>query len=234
MKTMKVLMTAILMFAIAGIFPACKKDHDKKSTCRLIGINIISSDASLKLYYNPDGKINKILSKNFAITYVYNGNTILLTTHSAGKFQSRRMITVNPAGLATNVREEFDLPGTKWSNTVYEYNGPELVRSTATRSIDNSSFVTTYAWSKNNMIAETSASNTTTYTYYIDKPTQIADYISFTQLTLGYETIRNKNLVKSAGNINFVYDFRPDGYISSYIGSDGNNISYSDYLYECD
>jgi hypothetical protein len=66
----------------------------------------------------------------------------------------------------------------------------------------------------------------------MDKPTQTGDYLSIVQLLNGYETLRTKNLLKTYSQVNFVYNFRPDGNISSVV-TDTNNQIFFEYDYEC-
>ena len=68
--------------------------------------------------------------------------------------------------------------------------------------------------------------------YYMDKPKQTGDYLSVVQLFDGYEIIRNKNLLKTYSQVNLVYNFNPDGNISS-VGAAPDNQFFFEYEYDC-
>ncbi len=79
----------------------------------------------------------------------------------------------------------------------------------------------------------TAGPTTTVYDYYTDKPEQSGDYFSFFQSIQGGETIRNKNLVKSATGVAFNYAFDADGNISSLELAGTNSVAVLTYTYQC-
>ncbi len=223
----------VLLLIITGSFTACKKNDVKKPTCRISSVFIRSSATIYHLLYNSNGKLSRATGGQLDILYEYTGNTTIVTTLDSGKFLSKSVIISNAAGLATSVKTENNATGTDWTNTIYEYNGEELIRATTTSSVVAIPSVTTYTWTDHNVthINETPGIPMT-LNYYLDKPKQAGDYLSVVQLFDGYETIRNKNLLKTYSQVDFVYDFSADGNISS-VAAAPNNQKIFEYEYEC-
>ena len=90
----------------------------------------------------------------------------------------KESVTLNANGLASNVRTENNVAGTSWDNTLYEYSGTELIKSTYTNSAGDPVEISTFTWSGGNLTSITSGSSTTTISYYTDKPAQPGDYFS--------------------------------------------------------
>jgi hypothetical protein len=233
MKTFKILITTTLVLGITGIFNGCKKDTDIKPVCRIINVSFNPSGGPFNLSYNSDGKISRAITGTNVTTYTYTGNTTIVTLFDAGTFNNKKIITMNAAGLATNIRTENNIAGTDWLNDAFEYNGEEISRSTHTASTGGSPTITTYTWSNHNLVSETLGSITTTYDYYTDKPRQNGDFLSLLQLIGGYEVYRNKNLLKSFNGTIFTYNVGTDGNISSAELTSGSSVSFIDYQYQC-
>jgi hypothetical protein len=222
-----------LSFIITVTFTACKKNDLEKLTCRVTSVYIPSSATIYHLSYNSNGKLSRATGGPVEILYEYIGNTIIVTTLDSGKFLSKSIIIANTAGLATSVKTENNVTGTDWASTIYEYNGEELIKATTTSSTVAVASVTTYAWSGHNVTHITETPGTPmVLDYYMDKPRQTGDYLSTVQLFDGYETLRNKNLLKTYSELNFVYNFSPDGNISS-VGTASNNQKIFEYAYQC-
>lgn len=222
-----------LSLIISVTFTGCKKNDVKKPSCRITTILIPSSATIYHLLYNSNGKLSRVTGGQLDILYEYTGNTTIVTTFDSGKFLSKSVIISNAAGLATSVKTENNTTGTDWTNTIYEYNGEELIKATSTSSGVGIPSVTTYTWSDHNVthIDETPGIQMT-LNYYMDKPRQAGDYLSTVQLFDGYETLRYKNLLKTYSQVNFIYNFSPDGNISS-VGAAPNNQKIFEYEYEC-
>src|SRR5690242_6758617 len=187
MKTIRLATLASLLMILA--FPACKKDKDekKKPTCRIITITPSPSGSSFNISYNTEGKISTISSGNDVTTFAYSGNTVIGTTTTSGTFSSKKIITLNSSGLATNVKTEYNTTGTNWSNDVYEYSGTELIKATNTSSSGGTPSVSTVTWSNGNMVSVTSGSSVSTIDYFTDKPAQQGDYLDIAQLVGGFQ-----------------------------------------------
>lgn len=242
MKTLIIFITAALALIITGTFAGCKKNNDKKQTCRVITATFSPTGVVYRLSYNSNGKLSSVIDGTNVTTYVYTGNTIIVTSLESGRFSRKNIITLSAAGMASNVRTEIDLTGNNWHNKAYEYNGIELIKSTLTFSNGATSSITTYAWSNGNMASIISGTVTHTLDYYVDKPNQGGDAFNQSpflvhQFIQGYEIYRTKNLLKSIAGETFIYDFRPDGNIASVsvISATGGDASrIVDYEYQCE
>jgi hypothetical protein len=235
MKTLRLTTITSLLLILA--FTACKKDKDekKKPTCRIITITP-SSGNSFNISYNSDGKISTMSSGNDITTFAYSGNTTIATTTTSGTFSSKKIITLNSNGLATNVKTEYNTSGTNWSNDVYEYSGTEIIKLTNTSSSGGSPSISTVTWNNGNLVSITSGSSVSTIDYYTDKPAQTGDYLDIAQLVGGFQIYRTKNAIKSlfSGSTitSFNYNFDGDGKITSLTASGSTNITYS-YQHQC-
>lgn len=233
MKVFAILMGLAIVLGIIAILPGCNKDSADKAICRITTITAATTDG-YHLTYNNDGKISTITNGAHEVVFGYSGNTIIETISDSGRFSCKLIITKNAAGLATNVRTELDLTGTNWYNDSYEYNGQELSKSTQTSSDGSPASIKTYTWTNNNIRSAIASTGTTFYSYYTDKPIQVGDYLYIYQLLVqGYETIRNRNLVKSINGVGFSYEFDSDGNISGLNSISGTTVSALDYKYEC-
>jgi hypothetical protein len=236
MKTFRLTTMTSLLVILA--FTACKKDKDekKKPTCRIITITPSPSGNSFNISYNSEGKISTMSTGNDITTFAYSGNTIIGTTTTSGTFSSKKIITLNSNGLATNVKTEFNTSGTNWSNDVYEYSGTELIKATNTSSGGGSPSISTVTWSNGNLVSISSGSSVSTIDYFTDKPAQTGDYLDIAQLVGGFQIYRTKNAIKSlfSGSTitSFNYNFDADGKITSLTASGGTNITYS-YQHQC-
>ncbi len=230
----KLLLIAVI---ITVAFASCKKDNPPKPVCRIITITPSSGGAlPYNLSYNTDGKLVTSSHGTSITTFSYSANTIIQSTTNGGVFGSKETITLNAYGLASNVRTETNVAGTIWSNTLYEYSGAELIKSTDTNSAGDPVDISTFTWSGGNIVSITSGSSTSTLAYYTDKPAQTGDYFSLLQLLFGFDIYRVKNAIKSstdgssATNISYTYD--TDGKIAS-ITVTGNGTSSINYQYQC-
>ena len=230
-KPLKILIALSLI--ITATFTGCKKNDVKKPICRISSIFVPSSATIYRLLYNSNGKLSRASVWPLDILYEYTGNTTIVTTLDSGKFFSKSVIIANAAGLATSVKTDNNATGTDWANTIYEYNGEKLMRATTTSSVAAIPSVTTYIWLDHNVthINETPGIPMK-LDYFMDKPKQAGDYLSVVQLFDGYETIRNKSLLKTYSQVNFVYNFSTDGNISSVAAAPYNQKIF-EYEYEC-
>ena len=216
----------------------CKKDKDeaKKPDCRIITVTPTTSGSSFNISYNSDGKISTISTGSDITSFAYSGSTIIATTTNSGTFGSKKIITLNANGMATNVKTEFNASGTDWSNDVYEYSGTELIKATTTSSSGGAPNVSTVTWSNGNLVSISSGSGVSTLDYFTDKPAQTGDYLSLAQLVAGYQIYKTKNAIKSlfSGSTitSFDYSFDGDNKITSLTATGGSNITYS-YQHQC-
>jgi hypothetical protein len=234
----KLFLMAVL---ITAVLASCKKDSTPAPICRIITVSPVSSDVGAPTYnfsYNSEGKLSSRSnsSSGSVTTYSYSGNTVIATSTNGGVFQSKKIITLNANGLASNVKAEYNETGTSWDNTLYEYSGTELIKSTQTSSAGDPADVTTYVWSGGNL-TDKIGSYTVTFSYYTDKPAQTGDDFSLVQLENGYEVYRLKNAVKSylVGStiVSYSYSFDTDGKIASIAITTGTTTSTDDYQYQC-
>lgn len=233
---MKILPRLIVITSFILFFAGCKKDDSTpQSTCKIT--NLVTANGVFAIAYNSNGTISSITAKTAVTTYSYNGNTITETVTNSGQLIGKLIVTVNSAGLATNVRTE-SADETQWKNVAYEYAGNQASKSTSTDSGGGGADVTTFQWSEGNLVSITEDGDITNATYYTDKSFQSGDYISLTQLIQGYEVFRNKNMVKSisddTGVTNITYAFDGDGKVTSLTEDDGTNdpIPYG-LSYQC-
>ena len=233
MKTFSLFFSVILMLVMTGIFTGCKKSNDKKTFCKISTIVPVPTGTTIQLTYNSQNRVSRVVSGTAVLTYEYSDNTAIVTSLNADTLNSKTIATLNPSGLAINVRVETDASGANWDNTFYEYNGDELAKSTLTTSTGGSAVITTYSWSGQNMISTTTDTTTTNFGYYSDKPRQSGDYLDLIQLLQGYTIYRTKNLIKSISGAIFTYEFGSDGNITSLQVTSGTNSSFLDYQYQC-
>ena len=236
-QSLKALVLSFTLLTVTAAFWSCKKSNDKKAECKIIAASIPSLGVLFNFSYNNNGKLTRISAGRNFTTFDYPAeNTVIATTLDSGRFQSKRIINVNAAGLATNVRIENNAAGTLFINNSFEYSGEELMKSRSTSSSDPNPRITTFTWVNGNLITITSGGAIIeTRDYFTDKPRQIGDFFSFSEFIQGFETVRTKNLVKSTSGTNFTYEFGgPAGNISSLQTiSPGGNRDIIDYQYEC-
>ena len=232
MKKIKIFATAFLLFTAIVVLDACKKNNDKK-TCHISEISSPTSTEKNSFSYDVSGRLSQLISGGSLTTYSYSGSTTTVTILDSGKFLSRTTIFNNDAGLAINVRIEYDETGTIWNNQFFEYSGDELSKSTNTSSDLPKPIITTYTWSNGNMVSAKTDTTTTTYGYYTDKLRQTGDYFLLVQMIQGYEIIRNKNLLKSVSGSTLSYEPGPDGNISTLSVTTGGSTTSIDLHYLC-
>jgi len=230
----KLLLIAVL---ITAVLASCKKDTTPKPICKIITMTPSGGGTlTYNFSYNSDGTLSTRSYGTYISTYSYSANTVIATTTNGGVFSSKEIITLNANGLASNVRTEDNVAGTIWANTLFEYSGDELIKSTDTNSAGDPVDISTFTWSGGNLVSITSGSSISTLAYYTDKPAQTGDYFSVIQLTFGYQIYRVKNAIKSSGegsSINsYSYSFDTDGKIASMTVT-GNSTSTFNYQYQC-
>jgi hypothetical protein len=231
-----ILLAVLITVALAS----CKKDDAIKTSCKIItAIQVPAGLSSTYSFtYNSEGKLSTIKDDKLTSVIVYGGNTIVVNTTSAGGFfHSKKIITLNTNGFASNCKTENDLTGDKWENDTFEYNGAELIKATSTTSDGGVPYIETYTWSGGNIVSITSGSTISTLEYFKDKPSQDGDILNFNQLTAGYNIVKVKNILKSvsAGSeiTNFEYKFDADGKIASFVGI-GSSTYTQTYQYQCE
>lgn len=228
--------TATIIFMTSG-FSACKKEDvnpssDIKSGCKIVTAVVQASQPdTIRYTYNADGKVSSIIGDTTTTIFTYSGNTTIVRRFGTkAGLLGKTTITSNAAGLATNVKREFDPAGSVWTNVVYEYSGEELAIATTTDSNGGNAIITYYTWVNHNVVKETTGATSSSYDYYTDKPSQNGDYFSFINLVQGYEFIRVKNLLKTGSGFGFTYSFENDGKISSFTV---NGVVTLKYEYDC-
>ncbi len=234
MKTLRTLNSLAIVLKMTVFLTYCSKSNDKKASCRIITVTPAPNGTPFHFTYNTDGKPSRAESSNFVMTCEYSAGSATIVTFNLGNFQSKTTATLNKDGLATNVRTELDTLGTNWSNTIYEYNGQEVSRSTLTSSNGGRPIVTTYTWDNQNLVISNTDSSSETFGYYNDKPRQTGDYFVLVQQLQGYENFRNKNLLKSIDATSLNYQFGTDGKINSLSATTGANETFINYEYQCD
>jgi len=241
LNTLKFSIAVVVAMIISQIFTACKKYNDDANTdaCSIITATNISENIVYHFFYKPDGKIYKAEAGAKVIKYEYSGNTTIITTIDSGRFINKIIATLNSLGFATNVRIQNDTAGASWNNTVYEYNGVEVTRSTYTSSGSGAAGIAMYHWSDGNLVSKSFASDTINYNYYTNQHTQEGDYIFFAQLLQGYKIYHTINLLSSYSSTTvssttfFTYEFA-SGKISSFIAANSDGSVRFDYEYQCD
>ena len=234
MKTLRTLISLVTVLAITGILSQCKKRNDKKPSCQIITATFAPNVSTFHLTYNLEGKPSRVVSNIIDMSFEYSAGSVIIVTFQSGNFQSKTIATLNKDGLATNVRTENDTLGTSWSNTLYEYNGQKLSKSTLTSSTGGRPVVSTYTWDNQNLVLLTMDTTSQTLGYYIDKPRQTGDYLLLAQQLQGYEIYRSKNLLKKIDGTSLNYEFGTDGKINSFTATTGANEIFVNYEYQCD
>ncbi|MCL6523050.1 MAG: DUF4595 domain-containing protein [Thermoflavifilum sp.] len=239
MKT-KIVLCALLFPAFFLGIGCKKKDKElKKPDCRIITVSQSSGD-SFYFTYNTDGKVQTITQGTLSTTFTYSGQTAIATTTDNGTFKYKKIITFNDNGLATNIKTEYNLSGTDWTNDALEYSGTQLVKYTSTSSNGGTPFVQTVTWTNGNPTTiSTVSGGSSTYTleYYTDKLFQPGDYFHINYFIQGIQVIKAKNLIKSISSgseiTNFSYSFDSDGKISSLTVITGTGTKTYNYQYLC-
>lgn len=234
----------ILLAATTFIW-SCQKPHpvkddgQKDSHCRVVTLIWSLSQDTFHITYNNSGKISKVETEESVSNFEYAGNRIIKTFSVLGVLRERKIITVNAAGLATNVRtEEMDGAG-NWRNEAYQYNGEEVSSAVLSYSGTTYTNTITYTWQNHNMVGVNNSISpgNLALQYYTDKPRQDGDYsVSLHKFLLGYEVFRCRNLLKSVGEVAYYeYDFDTTGKIISVVYTETGNQSpfYQKYEYEC-
>jgi hypothetical protein len=229
----KTIVTFVLAFTMAGAFTGCKKNKDKRTVCRIVSLKSGASGDMSELSYDQQGRISRIVSGDLLRTYFYDADSVIATSASAGTVSDRKVIKVNALGLAVSIYSETYGTQPSWSNAVNEYDGDKLIKTTSTSSNQMEPVINTYQWSQHNITASISGTDTTRFSYYLDKPIQEGDYFSLLQKEEGYEIFRNQNLLKTYAGSNLVYEFNSEGRISSLQLTSAGSISILDYEYQC-
>lgn len=243
---MKTQGTIAVVFAALtlSIFSACKKDNDKKASCKLVTVtqNSGGTISVINITYNNDGKISTLntSSSNSSTNkvFTYSGNTINIITTS-GSSTSRDSVTLNSSGRASNIRSFRDMTGTDWTNQSFEYNGNDLLKIHETSEDDNTPSTSVATYISGNMVSLATTSSTSTLEYFTDKKIQQGDYLELaTVIQYGVGIYPHKNLLKTidggGGNFNnFNYEFDADGKISKLVVTGGGSTVTLTYQYQC-
>lgn len=231
----KTVFTLLLGLGTIIFFAGCKKDDPGTTQPKCKITSIVAGSNSATVTYNTDGTIASVTFGSVVTTYSYNGNVITETITSSGQTLGKLTVTVNSAGLATNVKTEIQ--GGEWDNEAHEYNGNQISRSTYTSSDGGDAEITTYQWSGGNMVSINDDGDITTIDYYTDKPTQQGDYLFILQLLQGYTIFKSNNMVKSATDgtdvTNITYTFDSDGKVTSFTEDDGSDQTAYGLSYQC-
>lgn len=213
------------LFIISSFFTltltACKKDKDAlaKPKYRISKITNELSQA-VTITYDARGRYQTINNQidNITISNVYDGSTIVssFTNKSSGKTERKNTYNINSNGMAVSARTDYyDQFGVVTSSisSVREYDGTKLLKLIAPN------LTATYVWNDGNLISETGGTTiVVTYDYYTDKPWQQGDVLGMgSVMQLGIDitmVIKNKNLMKGNGAVQYSYDFDAQGRIS--------------------
>jgi len=232
MKTFILFFTILSGTLIAGFLFGCKKDSQtKKQTCKIIAL--VSGTNAISFTYDDTGRE---ITKNGAATdkLIYNGNTITITSTAGTTLNTTTSVTVNDKGLATLIGVK-DGNGETLSNTLNEYSGTELHKSTVTGSTPGDTVITTYTWSDGNLVSSLSQSNVVNYHYSSSILSQDGDFWNTTNLQQGYQVFKTKNALTSVGSggnvINYLFD--ATGKIATIQNIAGGSVFAIDYEYEC-
>jgi len=231
-----VAVATLFLIAIGG----CRKKYERPPVikpCLLSTVTSVATGNVESFFYDDHNRLSLVHSGYESFLYEYGTNTKTITERDAGTFVSRTHVTMNGAGLATNVKVETIEDGSTFSNTRYEYDGEQLTRSTLTFSWDTDSVITTYTWSNGNVVsAKEGVGVARPFEYYTDKLRQDGDILQLTQTVSGYEIYRTRNLVKAFDNGTFIYSFDTKGKIRSVniVSGENNDSSVYNYGYQCD
>ena len=229
-----------LIVACLLLTSSCKKGDNNTnnpastSLKKLKTINY--SNGQGKVYeYNSDGKLAKYTSTDgsFFINYIYSGNIITATSHSAGKTYNA-VYTLNSQGYITN-GTGLDEMGVSFVDT-YEYDDlGYCTKNVFTET--NYIVIFTYTYLNGNITSNTRSENgqiqTWTYEYYLDKENKMG-YGDPIQNCFGKHS---KNLIKKGiapwGTYTYTYDFDKDNYVTKQteIASDGSISWWTTYSY---
>jgi hypothetical protein len=240
MKTTKV---AVAFFVIIA-FISCKKNNDKKASCRIVTISQTSPNVNsiYNITYNNDGRIstsNESGNGGANKVFTYNGNTVIaIATRPDGSFSVRDSMTLDAKRRPLNIRTFSNEAGTNWTNSRFEYNGSDLQKIITTEESNNPAETSVATYADGNMVSLATNSSTTTLEYFTDKKVQQGDYLEVASfIQYGVSVYPHKNLVKtiaSAGTIlNFNYEFNPDGTISRVTATTGGTVATLSYQYQC-
>ncbi|HEX7756259.1 MAG TPA: hypothetical protein VF421_12990 [Niabella sp.] len=239
MKHLLILSLALLLFA-AG----CKKDRNEKtaqtSACRISRL-VAPDGKEIKITYNADGSYQAIDNEqnDEVLTPIYSSGSVVITTvsESTGKVTRKTTVLLNSSGMAYGVKYEYynsagTITGT--NNYVYEYNGTELAKSTASyfNGTTTTNTTETFGWTDGNLTSTVTNTGVSIYEYYTGKPAQLGDVLSISSVMLnGFDInliIKNKNLLKSLSGTEVGYTFDTEGRINtiSYNGELQFNIEY--------
>lgn len=241
---MKTQGTILVCCAAIALISSCKKNSDKKATCRIVTVAQSSSgsNSTINITYNNDGKISTLGTSSGSSStnkvFTYSGNTIIINSTS-GSISTRDSVTVDAQGKALNIRQFSDLTGSNWTNYRFEYNGSDLLKFHETSDGDATEETTVATYSNGNMVGLQNASSNSTLEYFTDKKVQPGDYLELISLIqYGVSVYPHKNLVKTidggSGSItNFNYEFDAEGNITKVTATGGSSSTTLTYQYQC-
>jgi len=236
--------TIFVCCAAIMLISSCKKNTDKKASCRIVTVSQITSGSAttINITYNNDGKISTLntssSSGNTDKVFTYSGNTIIINTTN-GSSSSRDSVTVDGSGKPLNIRQFSDLTGTSWTNYSFEYNGADLLKFHQTSSSSATPITNVATSSNGNMVGLQSPTSNTTLEYFTDKNVQPGDYLELaSSIQYGLSVYPHKNLVKTIDNgggsiTNFNYEFDADGNITKVTSTGGGLATTLTYQYQC-
>jgi hypothetical protein len=239
---MKTKMTVAIILSIAIL--SCKKEGDKKATCRIVTITTSESGGNsiFNVTYNNEGRISTLSSSgsNFSNkVFTYNGNTVIANaSNDDGSFGSRDSITLDAKRKPLNIRKYFDEDLSNFANFSFEYNGDDLLKVNQTSETGGVPETSVATYVNGNMVSLQSPSGISTLEYFTDKKVQPGDYLELSSfIEYGVSVYPHKNLVKTIANgssiLNFNYEFNADGTISKVTATSGTTVSTVTYQYQC-
>jgi hypothetical protein len=235
----KLKILAFCLLTVLMISTGCKKDTDKKESCRITRLTR-NGTVVYEIKYGDNGKISSLepIPGKEKHTYAYEGNKVIITATYNGNFDYRYVITTNKNGFATNVRMEFNEAGSIWNNKAITYEGTRVVSELETESGSDNSATNNYTWEGGNPAVFMIDNNVFNYEYYTDKNYQPGDWLYIQQLLWGYKKFEYKNLVKSTtGNSNttfYTYNFDDAGRITEAKSTSPNATTIFKIEYACD
>lgn len=222
---------------------SCSSDEDSfpepAANCRITSFVSAGGNPGT-ISYNSDGKIKSLVSGDNSSTFLYANNTIVINETDQGNFDSKTIVTLNEDELPVNIRRENNEAGTDWVNTMLEYDGMQLSKTTRSTSGGGAGIVTMYTWENGNVLSYTNGNSTVSFEYYEEHPLQQGDLLHLSYYTsYGVSLLRNKNLVKSldqsGGSLsNFDYEFDADGKIIRINTSSTSGNTEISLKYQCE
>ena len=232
---------SLFLLILLAFASSCSKKNAATPACKLITISDVlgSSTTTFNITYNNDGKISTLQSTSGSTTtskvFTYSGNVIFITTTSSGSTgPTTDSIVLNSNGF---IASDMNRYSTNQSLTTYTYSGTQLLKSVYQNN-SNPAVTTTYTFTNGDLTGSTDGTNTSTYSYDMNKASAPGDYFQLVQLIqYGASFIKNSHQITafqvggSIENINYTYD--NTGKITGLTGTGGSSVETITYQYNC-